>query len=77
MPHPEKLIASVLAVSMLFLAGCSKTDDATTEPSQAQPKVVSASPESDTSSMRARSLLVGPPGTGQGFMAIKLPVVRC
>ena len=58
MPHPEKLIASVLAVSMLFLAGCSKADDATTEPSQAQPKVVSASPESDTSSVEGK-IVVG------------------
>ena len=58
MPHPEKLIASVLAVSMLFLAGCSKTDDATAEPSQGQPKVVSASPESDTSSVEDK-IVVG------------------
>ena len=47
MPNLEKLIASALAVSLLSFAGCSKTDEVTTDPSQAQPEVVSASPESN------------------------------
>jgi len=58
MPHLEKLIASALAVSMLAFAGCSKTDDVTTDPSQAQPKVVSASPEPENSSADSK-IVVG------------------
>ena len=56
-PPLEKLLASALAVSLLSFAGCSKTDEVTTDPSQEQSEVISASPGSDAKSDAGTSVV--------------------
>ena len=53
----EKLIASAVAVSLLSFAGCSRTDEVTTDTSKAQPEVVSASPVSNAEASAGKTVV--------------------